>query len=49
MMYTSHIKSSYATGGLRRQTVEDFLAAVAFVDKFKKFDQLYVYEQEGNE
>jgi len=45
--YTPYIKSSYITGGLRRQTVDDFLAAAAFVDKFKKFDQLYVYEKEG--
>ena len=47
--YTPYVKSSYITGGLRRQTVEDFLAAVAFVDKFKKFDQLYVFEQEKKE
>jgi|TARA_R110000822_G_scaffold137410_1_gene274926 hypothetical protein len=49
MIYTSHIKSSYSSGGLRRQTVQDFLSAVAFVEQFKKFDQIYVYEQEGNE
>jgi len=47
--YTPYIKSSYITGGLRRQTVQDFLAAVSFVDDFKKFDQLYVFEQEQKE
>ena len=46
MIYTSHIKSSYVLGGLRRQTVADFLAAVSFVEKFKKFDQIHVYEKE---
>lgn len=46
MTYTSQIKSSYSSGGLRRQTVADFLAAVAFVEKFKKFDQIYVYDKE---
>ena len=47
--YTPYVKSSYITGGLRRQSVEDFLAAVAFVDQFKRFDQMYVYEQEKKE
>lgn len=46
MNYTRVIPSSYASGGFRRQTVDDFLSAVAFVQQFKKFDQLYVYEEE---
>ena len=49
MIYTHYIKSSYSSGELRRQTVQDFLSAVAFVEQFKRFDQIYVYEQEGNE
>lgn len=49
MIYTSYIASSYSSGGRRRQTVDDFLKAVAFVQQFKQFDHLYVYEQEGNE
>lgn len=49
MIYTTHILSSYYSGHLRKQTVQDFLAAVSFVEQFKKFDQMYVYEQEGNE
>jgi hypothetical protein len=46
MIYARFIPSSYASGGLRRQTVDDFLSAVAFVQQFMKFDQLYVYESE---
>ncbi len=46
MIYARFIPSSYASGHLRRQTVDDFLSAVAFVQQFKKFDQLYVYESE---
>ena len=49
MIYTPHIVSSYYSGHLRKQSVGDFLAAVAFVDQFKRFDQMYVYEQEKKE
>ena len=49
MIYTRFIVSSYNSEELRRQTVDDFLKAVAFVQQFKQFDHLYVYEQEGNE
>ena len=47
--YSPQIKSSYTGVLLRRQTVQDYLEAVAFVEMFKRFDQIYVYEQEGNE
>jgi hypothetical protein len=35
--YTPYIKSSYIKGTMRRQTVDDFLAACSFVAKIKKF------------
>lgn len=37
MIYTPFIKSSYIKGTMRKQTVDDFLAACSFVDKIKKF------------
>ena len=45
--YVPQIKSSYTGVLLRRQTVQDYLEAIAFVEVFKRFDQIYVYEQEG--
>lgn len=47
--YVPQIKSSYTGVLLRRQTVQDYLEAIAFVEVFKRFDHMYVYEQEGNE
>lgn len=35
--YTPYIKSSYVKGTMRRQTVDDFLKACDFVNKFKQF------------
>ena len=37
MTYTPYIKSSYIKGTMRRQTVDDFLAACSFVAVFKQF------------
>ena len=47
--YVPQIKSSYTGVLLRRQTVQDYLEAIAFVEVSKRFDQMYVYEQERNE
>jgi len=47
--YVPQLKSSYTGVLLRRQTVKDYLEAIAFVEVFKRFDHMYVYEQEGNE
>jgi len=49
MYYTPFIKSSYLVGMMRRQSVSDFMAAVEFVNKIKKFDQLYYGPERNND